>query len=126
MEALFDSFIFFTIIKALVIFAVLMTTLAYLLWVERKVSPHVQLRPAQLRADDQLRAADVASDRGTPADFEHAQPAPVGGIADRRLLELEPGGRRPDRQLLHLHHRGVRGNQSRAVRSTRGRERTRR
>src|SRR5258707_12926435 len=49
MEALFDSFIFVTIVKALVIFAVLMTTLAYLQWVERKVIAHVQVRPGPYR-----------------------------------------------------------------------------
>src|SRR5258708_11839233 len=49
MEALFDSFIFVTIIKALVIVAVLMTTLAYLQWVERKVIAHVQVRPGPYR-----------------------------------------------------------------------------
>jgi NADH-quinone oxidoreductase subunit H len=42
---LLDSFIFITIIKAAVIFAVLMTTLAYLQWVERKVIAHVQVAP---------------------------------------------------------------------------------
>src|SRR5215469_17809238 len=45
MEALLDSFIFITIVKALIIFAVLMTVLAYLQWVERKVIAHVQVRP---------------------------------------------------------------------------------
>src|SRR3954453_12079042 len=49
MDALFDSFIFVTIVKALVIFAVLMTTLAYLQWVERKVIAHVQVRPGPYR-----------------------------------------------------------------------------
>jgi NADH-quinone oxidoreductase subunit H len=46
---LLDSFIFITIIKAAVIFAVLMTTLAYLQWVERKVIAHVQVRPGPYR-----------------------------------------------------------------------------
>src|ERR1700757_4490330 len=46
---LLDSFIFITIVKALVIFAVLMTTLAYLQWVERKVIAHVQVRPGPYR-----------------------------------------------------------------------------
>jgi NADH-quinone oxidoreductase subunit H len=46
---LLDSFIFVTIIKAAVIFAVLMTTLAYLQWVERKVIAHVQVRPGPYR-----------------------------------------------------------------------------
>src|SRR5215469_18387228 len=45
MEALLDSFIFITIVKALIIFAVLMTVLAYLQWVERKVIAHIQVRP---------------------------------------------------------------------------------
>src|SRR6266536_4099566 len=42
---LLASFIFVSLIKAAVIFAVLMTTLAYLQWVERKVIAHVQVRP---------------------------------------------------------------------------------
>jgi NADH-quinone oxidoreductase subunit H len=46
---LLDSFLFITIIKAAVIFAVLMTTLAYLQWVERKVIAHVQVRPGPYR-----------------------------------------------------------------------------
>jgi NADH-quinone oxidoreductase subunit H len=46
---LLDSFIFISIIKAAVIFAVLMTTLAYLQWVERKVIAHVQVRPGPYR-----------------------------------------------------------------------------
>src|SRR5678815_5650930 len=49
MDALLDSFIFITIVKTLVIFAVLMTTLAYLQWVERKVIAHVQVRPGPYR-----------------------------------------------------------------------------
>src|SRR6185503_8776803 len=49
MDSLLDSFIFITIIKAAVIFAVLMTTLAYLQWVERKVIAHVQVRPGPYR-----------------------------------------------------------------------------
>ena len=44
-----DSFIVITLIKAVVIFAVLMTTLAYLQWVERKVIAHIQLRPGPYR-----------------------------------------------------------------------------
>ena len=32
-------------VKAAVVFAVLMTTLAYLQWVERKVIAHIQVRP---------------------------------------------------------------------------------
>jgi len=46
---LLDSFIFVSLIKAAVIFAVLMTTLAYLQWVERKVIAHVQVRPGPYR-----------------------------------------------------------------------------
>src|SRR5512141_3105194 len=44
-----DSFIFVSLIKAAVRFAVLMTTLAYLQWVERKVIAHVQVRPGPYR-----------------------------------------------------------------------------
>src|ERR1022692_3028081 len=46
---LLNSFIFITVVKAAVIFAVLMTTLAYLQWVERKVIAHVQVRPGPYR-----------------------------------------------------------------------------
>ena len=46
---LLDSFIVITLIKAAVIFAVLMTTLAYLQWVERKVIAHIQVRPGPYR-----------------------------------------------------------------------------
>ncbi len=46
---LLDSFIFITIVKAAMVFAVLMTTLAYLQWVERKVIAHVQVRPGPYR-----------------------------------------------------------------------------
>src|SRR5712692_3209781 len=49
MEALLDSYIFISIVKALVIFGVLMTTLAYLQWVERKVIAHIQVRPGPYR-----------------------------------------------------------------------------
>ena len=44
-----DSFIVITLIKTCVIFAVLMTTLAYLQWVERKVIAHIQVRPGPYR-----------------------------------------------------------------------------
>ncbi len=44
-----DSFIVISVIKILVVFAVLMTTLAYLQWVERKVIAHIQLRPGPYR-----------------------------------------------------------------------------
>ncbi len=44
-----DSFIVISLIKVLVIFAVLMTTLAYLQWVERKVIAHIQVRPGPYR-----------------------------------------------------------------------------
>src|SRR5579872_161956 len=40
-----DSFIVISLIKVFVVFAVLMTTLAYLQWVERKVIAHIQVRP---------------------------------------------------------------------------------
>src|SRR5215510_5198745 len=43
------EFIVITIIKSLIIFAVLMTTLAYLQWVERKVIAHIQVRPGPYR-----------------------------------------------------------------------------
>jgi NADH-quinone oxidoreductase subunit H len=46
---LLDSFLFITVVKAAVIFAVLMTTLAYLQWVERKVIAHIQVRPGPYR-----------------------------------------------------------------------------
>src|SRR5213079_1235381 len=39
-----DSFIVISLVKAAVVFAVLMTTLAYLQWVERKVIAHIQGR----------------------------------------------------------------------------------
>jgi NADH-quinone oxidoreductase subunit H len=44
-----DSFIVISLIKIVVVFAVLMTTLAYLQWVERKVIAHIQLRPGPYR-----------------------------------------------------------------------------
>src|ERR1700746_2478432 len=43
------EFIVITLIKAFVVFAVLMTTLAYLQWVERKVIAHIQVRPGPYR-----------------------------------------------------------------------------
>src|SRR6516165_9024110 len=46
---LFDSFILISLVKAAVIFGVLMTTLAYLQWVERKVIAHIQVRPGPYR-----------------------------------------------------------------------------
>src|SRR5437660_12646829 len=49
MEQLLDSFIFVSLIKAAVIFGVLMTILAYLQWVERKVIAHIQVRPGPYR-----------------------------------------------------------------------------
>src|SRR5207302_1985822 len=49
MEQLLDSFIFVSLVKAAVIFGVLMTTLAYLQWVERKVIAHIQVRPGPYR-----------------------------------------------------------------------------
>jgi len=44
-----DSFIVISLIKIFVVFAVLMTTLAYLQWVERKVIAHIQVRPGPYR-----------------------------------------------------------------------------
>jgi NADH-quinone oxidoreductase subunit H len=44
-----NAFIVITLIKTLVVFAVLMTTLAYLQWVERKVIAHIQVRPGPYR-----------------------------------------------------------------------------
>ncbi len=44
-----DSFLVISLIKILVVFAVLMTTLAYLQWVERKVIAHIQVRPGPYR-----------------------------------------------------------------------------
>jgi NADH-quinone oxidoreductase subunit H len=44
-----NAFIVVSLIKILVVFAVLMTTLAYLQWVERKVIAHIQVRPGPYR-----------------------------------------------------------------------------
>src|SRR5579871_4269815 len=44
-----DAFIIISLAKILVVFAVLMTTLAYLQWVERKVIAHIQVRPGPYR-----------------------------------------------------------------------------
>jgi NADH-quinone oxidoreductase subunit H len=44
-----DWFIVISLIKTFVVFAVLMTTLAYLQWVERKVIAHIQVRPGPYR-----------------------------------------------------------------------------
>jgi len=44
-----DSFIVISLIKVFVVFAILMTTLAYLQWVERKVIAHIQVRPGPYR-----------------------------------------------------------------------------
>jgi NADH-quinone oxidoreductase subunit H len=43
------EFIVITLIKIAIVFAVLMTTLAYLQWVERKVIAHIQVRPGPYR-----------------------------------------------------------------------------
>ncbi len=43
------SFFIISLIKTAVVFAVLMTTLAYLQWVERKVIAHIQVRPGPYR-----------------------------------------------------------------------------
>src|SRR5208283_2641508 len=44
-----DSFIVISLVKTAVVFAVLMTTLAYLQWGERKVIAHIQVRPGPYR-----------------------------------------------------------------------------
>ena len=44
-----DSFIVITLIKVAVVFAVMMTTLLYLQWMERKVIAHIQVRPGPYR-----------------------------------------------------------------------------
>src|ERR1039457_3788230 len=44
-----DSFIVISLIKVAVVFAALLTTLAYLQWVERKVIAHIQVRPGPYR-----------------------------------------------------------------------------
>ena len=51
MHGLTSEQLFFivTIIKVVVVFAVLMTVLAYLQWVERKVIAHIQVRPGPYR-----------------------------------------------------------------------------
>src|SRR5437764_13706091 len=49
MEELFQNYYFITGVKTFVIFGVLMTTLAYLQWVERKVIAHIQVRPGPYR-----------------------------------------------------------------------------
>jgi len=44
-----DSFIVISLIKTVVVLAVLLTTLAYLQWIERKVIAHIQVRPGPYR-----------------------------------------------------------------------------
>ena len=44
-----DSFFVISLVKTAVVFAVLLTTLAYLQWVERKVIAHIQVRPGPYR-----------------------------------------------------------------------------
>jgi NADH-quinone oxidoreductase subunit H len=44
-----NSFLAISVVKAAVVFAVFMTTLAYLQWVERKVIAHIQVRPGPYR-----------------------------------------------------------------------------
>jgi NADH-quinone oxidoreductase subunit H len=44
-----DAFIVISVIKVVVVFAILMTVLAYLQWVERKVIAHIQVRPGPYR-----------------------------------------------------------------------------
>src|SRR5437764_4957931 len=62
MEELFQNYYFITGVKTFVIFSVLMTTLAYLQWVERKVIAHIQVRlgPSRVGPDGLLQPlADV-------------------------------------------------------------------
>jgi NADH-quinone oxidoreductase subunit H len=44
-----DSFIVISLVKAVVVFGALLTVLAYLQWIERKVIGHIQLRPGPYR-----------------------------------------------------------------------------
>jgi len=44
-----DSFIVISVVKAVVVFGALLTALAYLQWVERKVIAHIQVRPGPYR-----------------------------------------------------------------------------
>ncbi len=44
-----NNFLIISLIKVAIVFAVLLTTLAYLQWVERKVIGHIQLRPGPYR-----------------------------------------------------------------------------
>jgi NADH-quinone oxidoreductase subunit H len=44
-----SPFIIISLIKVAIVFAILMTTLAYLQWVERKVIAHIQVRPGPYR-----------------------------------------------------------------------------
>jgi len=44
-----DSFLVISLVKVAVVFAALLTTLAYLQWVERKVIAHIQVRPGPYR-----------------------------------------------------------------------------
>ena len=44
-----DSFLVISLIKVAIVFAALLTTLAYLQWVERKVLAHIQVRPGPYR-----------------------------------------------------------------------------
>jgi NADH-quinone oxidoreductase subunit H len=43
------TYIIVTLVKLVILFGVLMTTLAYLQWIERKVIAHIQLRPGPYR-----------------------------------------------------------------------------
>jgi NADH-quinone oxidoreductase subunit H len=43
------TYIIVTLVKLIIVFSVLMTTLAYLQWIERKVIAHIQLRPGPYR-----------------------------------------------------------------------------
>jgi len=43
------TYIIVTLVKLAIVFGLLMTTLAYLQWIERKVIAHIQLRPGPYR-----------------------------------------------------------------------------
>jgi NADH-quinone oxidoreductase subunit H len=80
-----DSFIVISLIKVVVVFAVLMTTLAYLQWVERKVIAHIQVRPGPYRVGPHGLLQPIA-DALKLMMKEDIVPA----AADRRIYNLAP------------------------------------
>jgi len=58
-----DSFIVITLVKVVVVFATMMTTLLYLQWVERKVIAHIQVRPGVSRGPARSSSADRRCDQ---------------------------------------------------------------